>query len=215
MIDFPGFVSAVAFTQGCNMRCPFCHNWELIHFNKIGKLKGEDVIDHLMENYDFLDALVISGGEPCIHSDLPEFLASEELEDFAIKLDTNGTAPGLLAEAQFYLDYIAMDIKGPPSRYEMCGWKHALPIQASIHDIINGAVDYEFRSTAVEPLINKHDIHEIGEMIDGAKRYALQQYDPTCPLVTEWSYLEPYTVKELRELGKIMESYVDEVIIRV
>ncbi len=179
MVDYPGCISAVLFTQGCNMDCFYCHNRTLLS-PKATKLYDPDAILVDLEKRKFLiDAVVLSGGEPTLQPDLPSYIRRMKELGFKIKLDTNGTHPlllyGLIQDG--LLDYVAMDIKAPMEKYRYICGTH-VPMKAilkSIDILLAGSVDYEFRTTFV-PQLDQEDIQKIAEGIRGAKRYFLQQY---------------------------------------
>jgi len=182
LIDYPGKVAALAFTAGCNFRCPFCHNCELVLPEKIKKLKlipENEVLYFLREREKFLDALCITGGEPTLQEDLPRFIERAKRLGLLVKLDTNGSHPEVLKELfdNQLLDYVAMDLKGPAARYDEMAGVHVdmAAITRSIRLIIEQAPDYEFRTTTA-PTITAKDIKETVSLIAGAKRYYLQQF---------------------------------------
>ena len=182
LIDYPNKVAALIYTAGCNFRCPFCHNSELVLPEKIATLdlvSEHDILYFLRERQGFLDALSITGGEPTLHPDLPDFIARVKQLGLLVKLDTNGSRPEVLEylfNAQL-LDYVAMDIKGPANRYaELAGVHVDLDaISQSIKLIIAHAPDYEFRTT-VAPTITPEDIEDTVKLVQGAKRYFLQTF---------------------------------------
>lgn len=182
LIDYPDKLSAVIFTAGCNFRCPYCYNSELVLPEKIGKTSSvseDEVFSFLKQRRGLLDGVVFSGGEPLIQPGLRDFIAQVKELGFLIKLDTNGTFPKIL-EGLIHdnlLDYVAMDIKRSTDCYE-AGAGVAVDLKritASIHLIINSAPDYEFRTTVV-PDIDEQEIIKITAMITGAKCYILQPF---------------------------------------
>jgi pyruvate formate lyase activating enzyme len=182
LIDFPYEIAAVLFMTGCNFCCPFCHNPELVLPEKAREIKSipqEDVLSFLQERKKFLDGLVITGGEPTIHPDLAEFIERVKSLDYRVKLDTNGSQPEILAALldAGLVDYVAMDVKAPPSRYaEFAGVPVDMrTIGRSIQLIRDRAPDYEFRTT-VAPTMTKQNLEEVVALIDGAKRYWLQRF---------------------------------------
>ncbi|MEA3356319.1 MAG: anaerobic ribonucleoside-triphosphate reductase activating protein [Candidatus Bipolaricaulota bacterium] len=182
LIDFPGLVAALVYTPGCNLRCPFCHNSELVLPERIKALdliEEEEVLSLLDERKGFLDGLCITGGEPTLHEGLAGFIERVKKLGLAVKLDTNGTRPERLKELldSRLLDYVAMDVKGPPGRYSiLTGVKIDFEkIEASIRIILTQAPDYEFRTTVV-PTLGLEDIKKVASLIAGAKRYYLQRF---------------------------------------
>jgi len=182
LIDYPNKVAALVYTSGCNFRCPFCHNSELVLPERIEKMRlipENDVLYFLRERGNFLDALSITGGEPTLHDDLPRFIKRVKQIGLLVKLDTNGSRPEVLEELlhNHLLDYVAMDVKGPAVRYsELAGVRVDLAaIRRSIKLIMEYAPDYEFRTT-VAPTITPEDIEDTVELIQGAKRYFLQAF---------------------------------------
>jgi len=180
LIEYPGKVSALIYTEGCNFRCPFCHNAELVLPGKYKSLIPEkEVLQLLQERSGFLDALAITGGEPTLQPDLIEFLYKVKDLGLLVKLDSNGSRPEVLKLAlQLKLvDYVAMDVKTTFDKYDsLIGAQcNCNDIKDSI-DIIRGfAPDYEFRTT-VAPTITQDDLYDVAEYIKGSKRYYLQKF---------------------------------------
>jgi len=205
LIDYPGKTSAVIFTVGCNFRCPYCHNPELVSLGEeTNILEEQEILDFLENRKNKLDAVVITGGEPTLHKDLLEFMRKLKNMGFLVKLDSNGTCPDLFKKAleEKLVDYIAMDIKAPLDKYEKVT---ILPIdiediKKSIDIIKNSEIDYEFRTTIVESMLSKKDILEIADTISGARRYYLQKFVPT--KVNDVAYLKEttYSDEEFEEL---------------
>ncbi|MBN1655548.1 MAG: anaerobic ribonucleoside-triphosphate reductase activating protein [Deltaproteobacteria bacterium] len=177
--DFPGKIAAVVFTRGCNFRCPYCHNPDLI--SGIGPtIATEFVIDLLKKRRGQLDALVISGGEPTLHDDLPSFVTEVKALGYAIKLDTNGSRPEMLhrlLDARL-IEYVAMDIKAPYLKYPIVTGRTDIAdkIRRSVELIRAAEIEYEFRTTTVKPLLTDSDIQTIGRQIAGDGTYILQTY---------------------------------------
>lgn len=163
--DYPGHVSAIIFTQGCNFRCPFCHNSALLGTETTGPFDGAAAIQMLAERKRLLDGVVISGGEPTIHPDLPEFIRSIRSLGLLVKLDTNGSHPSLLKQLlkDKLLDYVAMDIKAPWAKYPMLtgGFTGIEDIQCSLNLIVQSGVASEFRTTVVPGLLTPEDVEQI------------------------------------------------------
>jgi len=179
LIDYPGMLSAVCFTPGCNLNCFYCHNRDLLHDGARTTLATEEVLHWLDKRRGFLDGVVITGGEPTLQPDLAYFIRAVHARGFKVKLDTNGVNPEALEAllAEDLLDYVAMDVKAPPARYaEICGVRGAVPgVEASIDLLLNCAVDYEFRTTVI-PQLAAVDVLDIAKWIQGARLYVLQQF---------------------------------------
>lgn len=182
LIDYPGKISAVIGTQGCNMRCFWCHNYYLIPYDyspSSQPIGEKDFLKFLNERVGFLDAVVISGGEPTLHDDLLKFCERIKVLGFYVKLDTNGTNPGILQELidNSLLDYVAMDIKTGAVQYDkLCREKIEMDdIIESVNIILSAGMPYEFRTTCVKPFVCRDNIEDVAKMIRGAKLYYLQK----------------------------------------
>ena len=181
LLDFPGKVACTIFTQACNFRCHYCHNPELVLPEKFGDveiLQEKDFFDFLKKRENFLEGVCITGGEPTMQSDLYDFIKKLRKMGLAVKLDTNGTDPELLAKLldEELLDYVAMDIKQCPEKYEevVNVSVDIEKIKASVDLLKNSNIDYEFRTTVMSPLISEEDIYQMAEWLEGAKAYNLQ-----------------------------------------
>ena len=213
LIDYPGRVAAVVFVGGCNFRCPFCHNRGLVLApEKIESIPEEDVLDFLKEREKWLDGVVVSGGEPAIHKDLPGFLEKLKGIGYAVKLDTNGTNPAMLKEVmeRGLVDFVAMDIKGPVGKYEKSSGVKAdtRKIQESIKLIIDSGIEHEFRSTVLPALHTKEDVEEMAKMVKGGSRFCLQQFRPKNTLDSSFEKERPFTKEEMRDLREICGRHV-------
>ena len=181
LIDYPGKVAAVVFTQGCNFRCPFCHNRELVIPSEYGKLiPPEEIIRFLKERQGKLQGLVVTGGEPTIHPDLILFLQNIKALGYAIKLDTNGSRPDVLKEilSNKLVDFIALDIKAPLAKYSQIAGVEvdAGKIQESIQLVKDCGVEYLFRTTVAKPFFSMEDLEEISRLIQDARPYTIQEF---------------------------------------
>jgi len=218
LIDYPGKLSAVVFTRGCNFRCPYCHNPELIEDNGGDIIDEEEVFSFLDERKGKLDGVVMTGGEPTLQSDIAEFLEKVKRLGFFVKLDTNGSYPERIKELidRKLLDYIAMDIKAPLYKYNRITLTSidTERIVESIHLIMNSGIDYEFRTTVVRSLLSRDDFPKIGEMIKSAKLFVLQEFRPTKTLDPDFLKETSYTKRELEEISISLKELVSKVIIR-
>ena len=179
MVDFNTHVSCTLFTSGCNFACPFCHNAGLVQNNE-EEILQQDIFDFLYKRRNMLDGVVISGGEPTLHADLPEFIARIKKLGFLIKLDTNGTNPEMVKYLveNHLVDYIAMDIKNSIDGYPKTIGRPIIfdKIKTSIDYIMSCGIDYEFRTTLVKEFHNAEEIKKIADLIPNAKRYFLQRF---------------------------------------
>ena len=182
LTDFPGITAAIVFTQGCNFRCPFCHNGSLLNTNiAYDKLMNEqNIFEELKSRKNILDGIVITGGEPTIQPDLLDFIKRIRSTGYKIKLDTNGSRPDVMEKliAENVLDYIAMDIKAPFDKYHcLSGVKvETRNIVKSIELISNAKVISEFRTTFVTELLTKNDIENIRALVPAKSKYSVQNF---------------------------------------
>lgn len=218
LIDYPGKLSAVIFTRGCNFRCPYCHNPELIESNGGDFIEEDKILSFLDERKGKLDGVVLTGGEPTLQSEIVEFLERIKRLGFFVKLDTNGSYPERIKELidRKLLDYIAMDIKAPLYKYNRTTLTSidTERIVESIHLIMNSGIDYEFRTTVVRSLLSRDDFPKIGEMIKSAKLFVLQEFRPTKTLDPDFLKETSYTKRELEEISISLKELVSKVIIR-
>ncbi|MBF0479387.1 MAG: anaerobic ribonucleoside-triphosphate reductase activating protein [Candidatus Omnitrophica bacterium] len=182
LIDFPGRVAAVIFVQGCNFRCPFCHNPELVNLASYSAvLHEQEVLDFLSKRRGQLGGVVITGGEPTLQPDLLPFSMKLKAMGYALKLDTNGGRPDVLRGMieQNLVDYVAMDVKASFDQYPVVSGVDGFTdqVKQSIEIIKKSNVDYEFRTTYIPSMMNENDIVSIKQMIRGAKRYKLQLFN--------------------------------------
>jgi pyruvate formate lyase activating enzyme len=215
LIDYPGRISAVVFTQGCNFRCPFCHNPELVDPGRFEDLiPQKEILSFLERRRGRLDAVVITGGEPTMQPALVPFIIQLKVMGFQVKLDTNGALPDRIEEMldRKLLDYVAMDIKAPLERYgEVTKTKPDQQlIRRSISLIMDSGLDYEFRTTAVKSLLGPADIEQIGRLIPGAKRFVLQKFVPTKTLDRDYLGESSYTDGELKAIVEKLGSMVQK-----
>ena len=181
LLDYPAHVACTLFCGGCQLNCPFCHNSELIQGPFDDGLGADKVLAFLKKRQGLLDGVCVSGGEPLLQPDLGDFLAEVKALGYKVKLDTNGGFPEKLAQLidSGLVDYVAMDIKNTPARYpETCGLQDmdVAPFARSKNLLLEGRVDYEFRTTVVKEFHSFEDILTIGEWLQGARRYYLQSF---------------------------------------
>ena len=181
LLDFPGRVACTVFLGGCDFRCPFCHNYELVDGSAPAAMDEEALFSFLEKRRGLLDGVAITGGEPCLRPQLPDMMARMRAMGYAVKLDTNGAHPALLADIlrRGLADYVAMDIKNSPGKYALTCGMEALdlaPIHESVKLLMADGVDYEFRTTLVDELHEAADIEAIGAWIAGARHYFLQVF---------------------------------------
>lgn len=211
LLDYPDYISAIVWTQGCNFKCPFCYNKSLV-FEKAGSIDDEEILSYLKKRKGMLEGLVISGGEPFLQKDLKDFILKVKKLEYLVKIDTNGSFPDKLKEFidEKLIDYFSMDIKAPKNKYDkLSGVKTDISkIQKSINIIKNHAPDYEFRTTFVSNLLKKEDIVEIGKWLDGSNKFYLQQFKNKPPLVSsELDSLSPYPKEYLIETLEAIKPY--------
>ena len=215
LIDYPDRVASVLFTAGCNLRCPYCHNGELVHGYTGPFLEADEVLESLVERKRYVDSVVITGGEPTIQAGLSDFLTKLKDNGFSVKLDTNGFNPETLEACLPFLDYIAMDIKTSPELYPSLGAETIEPLKRSIKLIMESGVDYEFRCTAVPGFIETETINKIGELIKGAKRFVFQQFRPEKTLDPTYNEVKPHPNEHIKELATAMQNYVSEIALKL
>ncbi len=181
LLDFPGRVACTVFFGGCDMRCPFCHNAELLDGSAPAVMDEEELIGFLKKRQGLLDGVAFTGGEPLLQKDLPDLAKRIKDLGYPIKLDTNGTHPerlgGMISDG--LVQYVAMDIKNSPDRYaETAGLEKLdlVPIRESAAMLLGGTVEYEFRTTTVAELHDDSSFEQIGLWVRGAKRYYLQRF---------------------------------------
>lgn len=215
-VDYRGKLAAVVFTAGCNLNCYYCHNRPIIDRDYGGKLYSQDdVLLLLKERRRFLDGVVVSGGEPTLQPDLEEFMQKVKELGYPLKLDTNGTNPHVLKRliGLKLADYIAMDIKAPLHRYnEICGTAvNTRKIEESISLLMEGRVEYEFRTTAA-PELSQADVLEIARMIRGADLYVLQQFKrPPAEDVVDYRLLKtPHKPSFIEETAACVKGLVKQ-----
>lgn len=219
LIDYPGKVCAVLFTQGCNFRCPYCHNPELVEPRLYDRCISEGEIFRFLETRrGKLDAIVITGGEPTIQQDLTSFVTEIRSMDFLVKVDTNGSQPGVIEGLidGSLVDFIAMDVKAPLHRYgEIIGTSiDTSRIEHTIGLILHSGIDYEFRTTVVRSLLDERDLIAIGTLIEGSSRLVLQRFVPSKVLDSDFLKAETYDDASFKRMQVLLREYVRTVSVR-
>ncbi len=225
MIDFPGLVSCVIFTSGCNFLCPYCHNPDLASgrppMEDGSFIHDEEVLSFLKKRKNLLDGVVISGGEPTLQKDLKEFCLKIKNMGYKVKLDSNGSNPQILRDLfkEDLVDFLAMDIKTSLKNYHLLTGKKfdSGRIAESIEIICENAPSYEFRTTCVRPFIDKMIIHDIGKIIHGASIYILQQCSKDVKMLNPDFFKNRdlfFSHGELFELKAEVENYVENCFVR-
>jgi len=234
LLDYPDCISAIIFTQGCNFRCQFCYNPMLVWPAKVGKskytqateqqkvhpkIKEDDLFVFLQSRTGKLDAVVITGGEPCLQKDLLKFIAKIKKLGFLVKLDTNGSYPEILVKLieEKLVDYIAMDLKAPAGKYEEVAGKTTgfNKIKQSVKIIMQSGLPYEFRTTVVPGFLNKDDIGKMGKIIKGARIWYLQGFKSNVDLINQdLKGKVPYNARQMKELAEIGAKFVKKCEVR-
>ncbi|MCK9266475.1 anaerobic ribonucleoside-triphosphate reductase activating protein [bacterium] len=219
LIEYPGKLSCIVFTQGCNFRCPFCHNPQLVLPEKfLPPMSEKDVLDFLNRRKSYLDAVVITGGEPCLQEGLPEFLKKAKEMGYFCKVDTNGTNPEMvsLLIKEKLVDYIAMDIKAPLTKYGLLTGVavDTKNIEASVSILKDSTIDYEFKTTVLFPLLNYEDFEDIGRLIKDSPIHYLQRFVPNAVIDKKCLSYPLLTEESFEKLKQIMLKYVKECYIR-
>lgn len=215
-IDYPDKIAAVIFTGGCNFRCPYCHNRDLVY--NLGENIGEaELFSELEKRKKYLDGVCITGGEPTLQTGLMEFASRLKEMGYLVKLDTNGTSPEVLKSLleRNLIDYIAMDIKAPLQNYRSVTVEKVdmEAIEESIELIRQSGVDYEFRTTICKELLSTADILKIAKRLKGSMKYTLQNYRSSGNILSGENYT-PYKKEELEVLLEEIKGYFDKFHIR-
>lgn len=219
-MDWDGHVSAVVYLPGCNFRCPHCHNREIVlDPGSLSEVPWEEIESYVRENMEFLDGVVVTGGEPTMHRDLPQLLVRLKALGTKVKLDTNGSFPEMLQDIidSELVDYLAMDIKAPlDEKYQnLAGTAADLErIARSIEIIRSSGIDHEFRTTVVPILVTPQDVERIAAYIGGARKYAIQQFRPENTLDPNLAVVRPYSAGMVLGMAEKARMYVPKVIVR-
>jgi pyruvate formate lyase activating enzyme len=219
LADFPGKIAAIVFSRGCNFRCPYCHNPELVVTEQYATpILQEEVFEFLLTRRGQLQGVVVTGGEPTQQEDLPDFLAATRELGFSTKLDTNGSNPRMLGKvlALGLVDYLAMDIKAPLDSYSRVTGVHVdtKDIEKSVRLVMECGVAHEFRTTYLESLLSTDEMKGIAELVRGCRLFVLQSFRSARTLDPGMRGQPMPDGKRLREIQEIMESTCMRVLVR-
>ncbi|MBS3073410.1 anaerobic ribonucleoside-triphosphate reductase activating protein [Candidatus Pacearchaeota archaeon] len=226
LIDYPNHIASIIFLSGCNFKCPFCHNPDLVLHKNIKLIDGKEVLRDLEKRKNFIDGIVITGGEPLLYSykDLSKFIKKiKEIDSkFLIKIDTNGTNPKLLEKLikNKLINFVAMDIKNTKKKYNETARTRVniVNIEESIKIINkntkNKKIDSEFRITVLPEFHNQEDLIKIGQWLKGSKKLVLQKFIPKNTLNKSFEKKPSYSEKELKEFAKPLKLFFHRVDVR-
>lgn len=217
LLDYPGKTACTVFTGGCNFRCPFCHNAGLVTKMDPDIIDESEVFAHLKKRQGILDGIAITGGEPLLQGDIEDFLEKIREFNYEIKLDTNGSFPQKLKRIieKGLCDYVAMDIKNSKEKYsETVGISEfdISSVEESIDTLMNGNVDFEFRTTVTSDFHTVKDIEDIGKWIKGTENYYLQNFVDSGNLID--SSVTGVSKDEMNEMLEVVKKYVPTAQIR-
>lgn len=206
LIDYPGKIACTVFLAGCNFRCGFCYNKDLVlDSGKLEIISQDEFFDFLDRRKGKLEGVVVCGGEPCFNEDLVDFISKIKNKGFLVKLDTNGSFPEVLKELVKLIDYIAMDVKYPFSKYE----KFENKVRDSVKLVIDSGVNHEFRSTCIPGILNKEDLVGIARCLENGKRYYLQQFRNKSCLDKDYEKIKPYSKEKLEEFARKCNLFIE------
>jgi len=220
LLDWDGRVSALIYLPGCNFRCPFCHNRQLVLApEEYEEIPFDFIESFVRENSEFLDGIVVTGGEPTIHKDLPELIRRIKGLGMRVKLDTNGSNPEMLEDLirAGLIDCVAMDLKAPlDQRYDDLAGVHVdvEKLKRSIKAIMESGIEYEFRTTMVPILLKPEDYESMAAFIGTAKKYVLQHFVPKNTLDPNLSVVKPLDEGKVRLIAERCKPYVRKLVIR-
>jgi len=229
LIDYPGKISSVIFFKGCNFRCPYCHNKELVtgpaHISSVSEPNANMVDETVVFSYlekrkNLIDGVVLSGGEPTLTKSLQRICQTVKDMGFLVKLDTNGSYPNVLQTLLYHrcVDYIAMDFKTSPDRYQkyMSNKADLDAIKASLQLIQDSNIDYEFRTTCIKPIVDDSAIHKMVPYVEGAKRFVLQKFVYSTSILDPDFFVDQKNTdpNDLKAYQELIMPWVKECIIR-
>ncbi len=217
LLDYPGKVACTVFLAGCDFRCPFCHNSELITGDAEVIMDDKELLDFLKKRQGILEGVAITGGEPLLRKDIKDFLIAIKELGYPIKLDTNGNNPTVLKELvnEGLVNYVAMDVKNSKEKYaRTIGFDKfdITNVDESINFLLNANIDYEFRTTVLKELHDESSFEGIGKWIQGAKKYFIQNFVDRDTVV--YDGLHGFDEEELKKFSDIVAPYVKDIGIR-
>ncbi len=218
LLDYPGHLAITLFLGGCNMRCPFCHNASLV-MNPVAQptLAEEELLAYLAKRQGILEGVCITGGEPTLYPDLPEFIGKIKALGLKVKLDTNGSNPGMLralTEGKL-IDYVAMDIKNSPEKYGLSSGSNGFilnKVKESVAYLLTDPIDYEFRTTIVKEHHTEADLKSIGSWLQGARAYYLQSYKDSGDILSPG--LHSHSKDTMEAFRGLLTPYLEHVYLR-
>ena len=219
LLDFPGRIASLVFWGGCNLTCPFCHNPPLVlDPGNYPDIDIAEILSDLAKRKAFIDGVVVSGGEPTLDSSLPVFLKEVKALGLDVKLDTNGLAPQVTAGLidQGLVDYLAIDLKTIPERYRELHPGAVFPehLLETVRACAGAPVEMEYRTTCVPGWVDEDVIARLGELIDGAPLWALQQYHPEHALCEAARGVESYPPERIQSFAVLAGHFVQRVVVR-
>ncbi len=218
LLDYPEHVAATVFTGGCNFRCPFCHNGNLVlEPERQGVIPKDEVLDFLKKRRAILEGVCITGGEPTLQRDLPEFIHEIKVLGYLVKLDTNGYNPQVLWELleEGLLDYVAMDVKASKENYGAAAGVRNMDIsriEESIAILKSSGITYEFRTTMVKGIHSIEEFENIGKWLAGGRAYFLQEFQDSGNVMEKG--FSAFSRKEMRHAAALAGNYIDRVELR-
>ena len=224
LLDWDGQIVSTLYTPYCNFRCPYCQNAGLVMDpESLETIPFDRIKDYLLGRKGWIDGICLTGGEPCMYKDFPEFIQKIRKLDIMVKLDSNGGFPDMLAEVikRKLVNYIAMDVKAPLNFFsysKSTGIKNPSVLEKvkdSIRLIMDSNIDYEFRTTVVPGLHEEEDILRIAKFIKGAKKYALQNFSAQGEILDpKFKKIKPYPIEKLNKIQKLVSPYVKNCVVR-
>jgi len=219
LIDYPGKICAIVFTQGCNFRCPYCHNPELVDPDLYEEcIPEEEIFAFLEKRKGKLDAVSITGGEPTLQPDLVDFIKKIKAMGYLVKIDSNGSHSEVLKTLieDKLIDYLAVDVKAPPEKYRKITRSKTNPdlIKQSIDLIKKSNIPHEFRTTVVKSQLNENDLITISKLVKNAELYVLQKFVPSKTMDPKFMNKKTYSDEEFDKLKKKIEKNVRSVVVR-